>query len=54
MLKYYVICHTYDIADAAERMMESIGYDDSPIEKRAYEAMKRLMRSENKTIQSSD
>lgn len=47
IVKYYNICHTFDIVDAAERMMESIDYDNSPIEKRAYECLKRLMRSEN-------
>ncbi len=54
VLKYYNICHTYDIVDAAERMMESISYDDSPIEKKAYEAMKRLMNSEKNTLQSNN
>ena len=43
IVKYYNICHTYDIVDAAQRMMESISYDDSPIEKKAYLAMKRRM-----------
>ena len=41
--KYYNICHTFDIVDAAERMMESIHYDNSSIEHKAYEMMKRLI-----------
>lgn len=47
IIKYYNICHTYDIVDAAERMMESISYDNSSIEKKAYDAMKRLMYGKN-------
>lgn len=43
IVKYYNICHTFDIVDASERMMEGISYDDSPIEKKAYECMKRLI-----------
>lgn len=42
IVKYYNICHTFDIVDAAERMMESINYNDSSIEDRAYKSMKRL------------
>ena len=47
IVKYYNICHTFDIVDAAERMMESIKYDNSPIEEKAYKCMKRLMLREN-------
>lgn len=46
IVKYYNICHTFDIVDAAERMMESINYDDSPIEVKAYKVMKRLILEE--------
>lgn len=42
IVKYYNICHTFDIVQAAERMMESINYNDSSIEEKAYESMKRL------------
>lgn len=48
VVKYYNICHTYDIVDAAERMMESISYDDSPVEERAYNIMKRLLQNQVK------
>ena len=46
IVKYYNICHTYDIVDAAERMMESIKYDNSSVEKKAYNLMKRLIYTE--------
>lgn len=49
IVKYYNICHTFDIVDAAERMMESVHYDNSPIEQKAYECMKRLMLENNKS-----
>lgn len=42
IVKYYNICHTFDIVDAAERMMESIKYDNSSIEDKSYKTMKRL------------
>lgn len=45
IIKYYNICHTFDIVDAAERIMESINYHNSSIEERAYNAMKRLFNS---------
>ncbi len=45
VVKYYNICHTYDIVDAAERMMEAISYDSTSIEQKAYKVMKRLMSS---------
>ncbi len=45
VVKYYNICHTYDIVDAAERMMEAISYDSASIEQKAYKVMKRLMSS---------
>lgn len=43
IVKYYYMGHTFDIVDCAERMMEKIGYDDSPIEEKAYKIMKRLI-----------
>ncbi len=43
IVKYYNICHTFDIVDAAERMMDSISYDNSSIQEKAYNIMKRLM-----------
>lgn len=43
IVKYYNICHTFDIVDAAERMMESIKYDNSSVEEKSYKSMKRLM-----------
>ncbi len=43
IVKYYNICHTYDIVDAAERMMESIGYKDESIEEKSYNTMKKLL-----------
>ena len=46
IIKYYNICHTFDIVDAAQRMMESINYDDSSIEERAFINMKRLLYTE--------
>lgn len=46
IIKYYNICHTFDIVDAAERMMESINYDNSSIEEKAYNAMKRLFHTD--------
>ena len=46
IIKYYNICHTFDIVDAAQRMMESINYDDSSIEERAFNNMKRLLYTE--------
>ena len=45
IIKYYNICHTFDIVDAAERMMESIDYDNSPIEEKASRILKNLMRA---------
>jgi len=43
IVKYYNICHTFDIVDAAERIMESINYNELSIENRAYNTMKRLL-----------
>lgn len=43
IVKYYNICHTYDIVDAAERMMESISYDTRTPEEKAYAIIKRMM-----------
>ena len=42
IVKYYNICHTFDIVDAAERMMDSINYQNISIEEKAYNIMKRL------------
>ncbi len=39
--EYYVIYHTYDIEQAAERMIENIGFE-TDINKRAYELLKKL------------
>lgn len=46
IIHYYNICHTFDIVDAAERMMESISFVDTSIEERAYKVMKKLMYQE--------
>ena len=46
IIQYYNICHTFDIVDAAERMMESINYDNSSIEEKASKILKSLMRKE--------
>ncbi len=46
IIKYFNICHTFDIIDAAERMMESINYDNSTIEEKAYKEFKKLMYQE--------
>ncbi len=46
IIHYYNICHTFDIVDAAERMMESISFKDNSIEERAYAVMKKLMYQE--------
>lgn len=43
IVQYYPTFHTFDIVDAAERMMENIDYDDSPIQERAYKVAKRLL-----------
>lgn len=43
IIKFYNICHTYDIVDACERMMKSINYNESSIEERAYNSMKRIL-----------
>lgn len=43
IFKYYNICHTFDIVDAAERMMESISIKNLSIEQKAYEVMKELL-----------
>lgn len=51
IIKYYNICHTFDIVDAAQRMMESINYDDLPIEEKASKILKNLLLQEKtKTI----
>ena len=42
IIKYYNIFHTFDIVDAAERMMESINYDNSSNQEKAYKVAKRL------------
>lgn len=46
IIEFYNICHTYDIVDAAERMMESINYNSSSVEERAYNYMKRIIYTE--------
>ncbi len=43
IVNYYDFGHTLDIVDCAERMMEKIGYDNSPLEEKAYKIMKRLI-----------
>ncbi len=43
IIKYYNICHTFDIVDAAERMMESINYNNSSIEEKSSKILKNLM-----------
>lgn len=43
IVDYYNICHTFDIVDAAERMMESINYDNSSPQQKAYKIAKRLL-----------
>lgn len=45
IVKHYNIGHTFDIVQAAERMMESINYEDD-IEKKSIEYMRKLMKSE--------
>ena len=42
IVEYYNIFHTFDIVDAAERMMESINYDSSSIQEKTYRVAKRL------------
>ena len=42
IVKYYNIGHTFDIVQAAERMMENINYEDD-IEKKSVECMRRLI-----------
>ena len=46
IIKYYNIYHTFDIVDAAERMMKSIDYDNSSIQEKAYKVAKRLFYTE--------
>lgn len=46
IIKYYNIYHTFDIVDASERMMESIDYDDSPVQEKAYKVAKRLFHAQ--------
>ena len=46
IIKYYNIFHTFDIVDAAERMMESINYDNSSNQEKAYKVAKRLFYTE--------
>ncbi len=43
IVKYYNIFHTFDIEQAAERMMESINYKILDKEKDAYKLLKKLM-----------
>lgn len=49
IIDYYNTCHTFDIVDAAERMMDAIDFDDSSIEDRAYRAVKRLFYTDKLT-----
>lgn len=44
--KYYPIYHTFGIEQAAERMMENIGYEKVDIQKRALELMRELIKQE--------
>ncbi len=46
IIKYYNIYHTFDIVDAAERMIENINYDNSPNNEKAYKVAKRLFYTE--------
>ena len=41
--RYYPAYHTYDIVQAAERMLEDIGYDNRTVEQRSVEVMRRLL-----------
>lgn len=43
IVKYYNIYHTFDVVQAAERMMESIGYKPIDIQKDAYKYFKKHM-----------
>lgn len=45
IIKYYNICHTFDIVDAAEKMMGSIDDDNSHIEEKASKILRDLMRA---------
>lgn len=43
IVKYYNIYHTFDIEQACEKMMESIGYKSLDLEKEAYKLLKKLI-----------
>jgi inorganic pyrophosphatase len=43
IVKYYNIYHTFDIVQAANRMMENIGYEEENIEEKAYNIMKKYI-----------
>ena len=43
IVKYYNIFHTFDIEQAAEKMMESINYQIPDLEKDTYKLMKKLI-----------
>ena len=47
IITYYNIHHTYDIEQAAEKMMESINYHTPDLEKDAYKLLKKLVIREN-------
>lgn len=43
IVKYYKIYHTFDIEEAAERMMENIGYVEQDYTSRGVEIYKKLI-----------
>lgn len=47
IVKYYNIYHTFDIEQAAERMMENINYTKKNFDKEGYKILKKLIIREN-------
>ncbi len=53
IVSYYNAYHTYGIEQAAERMMENIGYDNGDMTSRGVKILRRLLEEEKKNSSAS-
>ena len=51
-MKYHDIYHTFDIEEAAERMMENVGYEKKDYTVEGVKILRRLVEEERKTLRA--
>ena len=52
IVKYHDIYHTFDIEEAAERMMENVGYEKKDYTVEGVKILRRLVEEERKTLRA--